>query len=114
MNLLEYRTQLLETVTPLGAAHHLRIWRTDGAEITGGWDVLQAIKNEALGEDSLAFEVFFAQRDLVDEVPHRHLWVLPGGWTRLPVNLMRSGRSSVATHGIRGSRTSTTYEGGEP
>jgi hypothetical protein len=51
------------------------------------------LKNEALGEDSLAFEVFPPQCDLVDEVPHRHLGLLPGGWTHLPVNLMRSGRS---------------------
>jgi hypothetical protein len=93
VNRLEYETQLLETITPIGVVHHLRIWRCDGAEITGGWDVLQALKNEALGEDALAVEVFPPQRDLVDEVPHRHLWVLPGGWTHLPVNLMRSGQS---------------------
>jgi hypothetical protein len=93
VNPLEYETQLLETITPLGPVQHLRIWRVDGAEITGGWDVLQALKNAALGEDALAVEVFPPQRDLVDEVPHRHLWVLPGDWTHLPVNLMRSGRS---------------------
>ncbi|NJK44582.1 MAG: hypothetical protein HC933_10120 [Pleurocapsa sp. SU_196_0] len=93
LNRLEFETQLLETITPLGMVLHLRIWRCDGAEITAGWDELQAIKNEALGTDALAFEVFPPQRDLVDEVPHRHLWVLPGGWDGLPVNLMRSGRS---------------------
>jgi hypothetical protein len=93
VNLLEYATQLLETITPLGVVQHLRIWRCDGKEITGGWDVLQALKNEALGEHTLAVEVFPPERDLVDEVPHRHLWVLPGGWATLPVNLMRSGRS---------------------
>lgn len=93
VNPMEYETQLLETITPIGVVFHLRIWRCDGAEITGGWDVLQALKNQVLGEDALAVEVFPPQHDLVDEVPHRHLWVLPGGWTYLPVNLMRSGRS---------------------
>jgi hypothetical protein len=93
VNLLEYQAQRLETITPIGVVQHLRIWRCDGAEIVGGWDLLQAIKNEALGEDALAFEVFPPLHDLVDEVPHRHLWVLPGGWAQLPVNLMRSGRS---------------------
>jgi hypothetical protein len=93
VNPVEYQTQCLETITPIGVVVHLRIWRADGAEITGGWDVLQALKNDLLGEDALAVEVFPPQRDLVDEVPHRHLWVLPGGWRQLPVNLMRSGRS---------------------
>ncbi len=89
VNASEFQTQLLQTITPIGVVQHLRIWRCDGAEITGGWDVLQALKNDALGEDALAVEVFSPQHDLVNEVPQRHLWVLPDGWNAVPVNLMR-------------------------
>jgi hypothetical protein len=40
VNAVEYQTQCLETITPLGLVYRLRIWRCDGDEITGGWDVL--------------------------------------------------------------------------
>ena len=43
------------------------------------WDVLQAIKNEVLGPDAVAVEVFPADANLVYHVNARHLWEVPPG-----------------------------------
>lgn len=55
---------------------HVRIRRHDGAPIRCGWDFLQIFKNEALGEEACAVEVFPPQSELVDEENIRHLWLV--------------------------------------
>lgn len=53
---------------------HLAVWRSDGKDgIT--WDQLQAVKNEVLGMDTVAVEIYPADCDLVNDVNRRHLWV---------------------------------------
>ena len=73
-----YRAQVVETISPVGMVQHLRVWRHDGR---GGipWDDLQAIKNEMLGEDVMAIELYPPQSAVVDEANIRHLWVVPEG-----------------------------------
>lgn len=53
---------------------HLRVWRSGRRPLS--WDDLQAIKNEAAGEDALAVEVYPPQGEVVDEAPIRHLWIV--------------------------------------
>jgi hypothetical protein len=62
--------------TPFGWTTHLKVMRRDGKDgIT--WDQLQAIKNEYLGEDAWAIEVFPPNHAFVNEVNMRHLWLIP-------------------------------------
>jgi hypothetical protein len=49
-----------------------------------GWDTLQAIKNDVVGTDRYAVEVFPDTSALVNEENMRHLWVFPAG-ERLPL-----------------------------
>jgi len=55
---------------------HLVVERHDGK---GGipWEVLQAAKDEALGPDALAVEIYPERDDVVNEVNRRHLWEVP-------------------------------------
>ena len=64
----EYGYQVVES--------HLRVYRHDGCPVVCDWDTLQAIKNEALGEDVTAIEIFPAQDNVVDEVNYRHFWAI--------------------------------------
>lgn len=57
-------------------SRHIRIERIDMRPIRCGWDMLQRIKNEILGRDTTAVEVFPAEADKVDEINARHLFVL--------------------------------------
>lgn len=45
------------------------------------WRHLQQIKNEIMGEDRWAVEVFPAEDDLADTSNQYHLWVMPAGET---------------------------------
>ena len=54
---------------------HLRIRRHDGKPVNCDWDTIQAIKNQALGEDSTAIEFYPARSNVVNEANYRHLWV---------------------------------------
>lgn len=56
---------------------HLTIERTDGKPIRCGWDRLQAIKNQVLGVDVYAIEIFPAEHAVVNEINRRHFWVVP-------------------------------------
>lgn len=69
------RLQVLEMATPWNS-RHLVVERHDGLDgIT--WDQLQAAKNEALGPDAVAIEIYPAADDVVNEVNRRHLWEVP-------------------------------------
>ncbi len=63
---------------------HLDIRRHDGAAITQ-WRELQQIKNELVGPEHEAVELFPAESRLVDTGNQYHLWVCPDSATRFPL-----------------------------
>lgn len=79
----EYRVQVLDT---LHGGRHMTVERADGKDgIT--WDELQRLKDESLGPDSMAVEVFPRADEVINERNRRHLWEVPEGF--LPFNLAR-------------------------
>ena len=76
-----YYIQCLEETTGF---IHIAIRRHDRKPIVAGWNTLQAIKNEIVGSDRYAVEVFPETSRLVNEENMRHLWVFPEG-ERLPL-----------------------------
>jgi len=72
-------TQVIETKVPgWGTVRHLKVWRENGKDgIT--WDELQVLKNERLGRNTRAIEVYPDQEDLVNSTNMRHLWEVPPG-----------------------------------
>lgn len=55
-----------------------------------GWDVLQTIKDEVLGRDSYAVEVYPPASEIVAEEYRRHLWEVPAHLRGFfPFNLAR-------------------------
>jgi hypothetical protein len=83
----DYRTQVLHRQTPWGMMRHLVIERHDGKPVRG-WNTIQAIKDESLGDETWAVEVYPPTMDIVDEVNRRHLWEVPEHVVA-PLNLMR-------------------------
>ena len=74
-----YTAQVVVNYTPLGPVNHLKIRRHDGKTNRLTWDELMVIKNEMLGEDACAIELFPRDCDVVNEANIRHLWELPQG-----------------------------------
>lgn len=72
-----YTAQVVHRQTPWGMVRHLKVHRRDGKPVTAGWDVLQRIKNDMLGEDTTAIEIFPAEADVVEEVNYRHFFEVP-------------------------------------
>lgn len=56
---------------------HLRIFRHDRKAIRCTWDILQRIKNDAVGESVAMVEVFPPTDQVVNEVNYRHMYELP-------------------------------------
>lgn len=81
----KYSIQFLEQQTSWGTVDHLIIRRHDQKPVLP-WQDKQRIKNELVGRDRVAVEVFPAEEDLVDEANVYHLWVLPAG-VKLPFGL---------------------------
>jgi|PlaIllAssembly_1097288.scaffolds.fasta_scaffold44816_6 hypothetical protein len=83
----DYEASTRETWTAIGKVRHLTVKRLSGQDGIG-WDVLQRIKNDLLGVDATAVEVFPPQSDVVNEANIRHLWEVDGifkhGW---PLNM---------------------------
>lgn len=50
------------------------------------WRDAQRVKNELVGQDRVAVEVYPAQMEVADEANMFHLWVLPAGF-QLPFSL---------------------------
>lgn len=65
---------------PIEAWWRLSIRRIDGAEIRERWDDLQLIKDELLGVDAMAIEVYPPAFDVLQDCPMRHLFVVPSGF----------------------------------
>lgn len=80
-----YSVQFSEIATDIGLIVHLWIRRHDG-DIARSWADLQQIKNELVGAERLAVEVFPPTKELVDQANMAHLWVYPVGY-RLPFGL---------------------------
>lgn len=64
--------------TEWGFCDHLWIRRADDRNLFP-WQDLQRIKDELLGPERVALEVFPRRSELVDQANMRHLWVLPVG-----------------------------------
>lgn len=80
-----YSVQFYEWRTDWGLVIHLLIRQHDQKPVRS-WAHMQQIKNELVGCDRVAVEVFPAEQDLVDEANCYHLWVLPEGF-KLPFGL---------------------------
>lgn len=61
--------------TLIGHVKHLMIVRCDGEQIKS-WECLQRIKNEVLGYEVEAMEIFPKNSQLVNNSNMRHLWCL--------------------------------------
>jgi len=69
-------TQVCHHLAPWGLTAHLKVRRRDGRDGIS-WNQLQQVKNELLGEEVTAIEIYPAEYDLIDEAPIRHLWAVP-------------------------------------
>jgi hypothetical protein len=84
-----YSVQFFKRQTEWGEVIHLIVRRHD-EKPTRSWVDLQRLKNELVGKDRIAVEVFPAEADLIDDADLYHLWVLPAGFT-LPFGLHKLG-----------------------
>lgn len=80
-----YSVQFYEQETAWGLVLQLVIRPHSGKPIRS-WADMQRIKNELVGGDRTAIEVFPAEKQLVDAANCYHLWVLPEGFA-LPFGL---------------------------
>lgn len=72
----DYRVTVAETQWHGVPIRHVRVRRYSGKDgIT--WDMLQRIKDDVLGPDVMAIEVYPPARELVNEANIRHLWEVP-------------------------------------
>jgi len=71
-----YSVQLSDVETSIGPVVHIWVRRHDDKPVRS-WRELQRIKDELIGEDRVAVEVFPAKSNIVDEANMYHLWVLP-------------------------------------
>lgn len=80
-----YSVQEVPQATEWGEVLCLMIARHDKQPIRS-WPDLQRIKDELIGCDRVAVEVYPAAADVVDQAPMSHLWVLPAEFA-LPFGL---------------------------
>ena len=84
--MVDYSVQVMDVVAPWGWCRHMKIQRIDGqAGIT--WDAMQQLKDEYLGPDVLAVELYPPAQCVVNDVNMRHLWEIPADV--LPVGLQQ-------------------------
>jgi hypothetical protein len=84
-----YSVQLYRHTTDWGEVMQLLV-REHNQSADIPWRDLQRIKNELVGHDWIAIEVFPTQEDLIDQANCFHLWVLPYGF-KLPFGLHMKG-----------------------
>jgi hypothetical protein len=72
--------------TEHGLVRHLLIQRVTGERVAR-WDHLQRIKNETVGTEVVAIEVYPAESQVVNACHVYHLWVLPVGYALPGVGL---------------------------
>lgn len=80
-----FSVPIRDVPTPWGTVRHAMISTPAGA-IEPTWAERQRIKNELLGRERVAVEVFPAMSQLVDAADCYHLWLLPAGFA-LPFGL---------------------------
>lgn len=93
----KYSVQFFEKFTAWGIVEHLIIRRHDTKAIHSWYD-LQRIKNELVGSDRTAVEVYPSESQLVDDENLYHLWVLPSGF-ELPFGLHGVLKEAIAQPG---------------
>lgn len=81
-----YYVMCFEQNTEWGTIDHLMVSHRKGQKISDHWQFLQQVKNEIMGQDRLAIEIYPPTTDLVDQVNAYHLWVFPIGF-KLPFGL---------------------------
>lgn len=69
-----------------GEVLHLAIRRHDGHEVEA-WSDLQRIRNEIVGAERVAIEVYPSDAEVIDSANMRHLFVLPEGVTGGPFTI---------------------------
>ena len=74
-----YLVQISKAQSAWGEIEHMQIRRND-ANAHIGWAVMQRIKNELIGPDRIAVEVYPKQDQVIDQANIYHLWVLPEGF----------------------------------
>lgn len=82
-----YSVQMYSVVTAWGLVEHLVI-REHANNREPPWRDLQRIKNELVGPERVAIQVYPADKTLVDQADLYHLWVLPEGM-EIPFGLHR-------------------------
>jgi hypothetical protein len=80
---------------------HLNIRRVDGAPIFD-WRHRQRIKNELVGEECEAFELYPAESRLSDTSNKYHLWAFVDPFVRLPVRINSNDQRDVVEHEVKG------------
>lgn len=76
-----YNVSSRQIRTSFGVVEHVTIGRMGPEKGDIPWAVKQEIKNELFGRQSVAIEVFPAEKNLIDVMDLYHLWVLPKGCT---------------------------------
>ncbi len=71
-----YTVQQFERSSEWGLITLLMVRRND-QEPVRNWTHMQRIKNELMGRERVAVEVYPAESDLVDDANMYHLWVMP-------------------------------------
>lgn len=69
--------QQLEVYVPgWGWTIHVKVQREDGKSGIS-WDQLQKIKTIVAGENARAIEIYPRDKDIVNDLNMRHLWIVP-------------------------------------
>lgn len=79
---------------------HINIRRVDGAAVFD-WRHRQLIKNQLVGDECEAFEVYPAESRLVDTSNKYHLWAFVDPTIRLPVGIDQNGARDVVEEECR-------------
>jgi hypothetical protein len=93
-----YQVQVRPFFNEVWALHmvHINIRRIDGAAVFD-WRHRQRIKNEIVGEECEAFEIYPAESRLSDESNKYHLWAITDPRVRIPVEVADGQRHVVTT-----------------
>jgi len=82
-----YSVQISDYLTADGYGHVNHLWiRHHTGVMPSSWSDLQRIKNEIIGPEYLALEVYPRMSELTDEANIAHLWVMPTDYV-LPFTL---------------------------
>lgn len=98
-----YQVNLRRFDTPAGPMAHLSIKRLDKEPIHD-WRDLQQIKNELIGPECEAVELYPAESRLVDSANQFHLWVLLDSSIRFPFGFSERMTSEDLPYKVTGGR----------